>query len=247
MALNLNDDWDMDADTNLHRDSFVSMARNAPASPPPAFSFLNEEDQEEMPLQKLIRHWINERHAPDIMPMQAELLSGLLDHIRKQSSTVHLLRTDPESSEDEHFRIMLAQTEIERVKFVVRSYVRTRLFKIEKYARYVLANPQIQSRLSEIELKHAASYGNLVETHFSESVLKSLPTQQRSLKDNAVLMPPMITAPDMTKPVFVHARKDCPPVHLPDGSTMEMHKGQISLTQYHVIEQLLIRDDVELV
>jgi hypothetical protein len=83
MALNLNDDWDM-AGTKLDRDSFVSLARNAPPSPPPALSFLDQDDQEEIPLQKLIRHWINERHAPDIMPIHAELLGTVLDHIRKQ-------------------------------------------------------------------------------------------------------------------------------------------------------------------
>jgi len=142
---------------------------------------------------------------------------------------------------------MLAQTEIERVKFVVRSYVRTRLFKIEKYARYILANPQVQTKLSEMELKHAQSYAELLTTHFTESILKSLPLQQRSLQENAAFMPSMISAPDLMKPVFVHARKDCAPVVLPDGSTMEMHKGQISLTQYHVIEQLLVRGEVELV
>jgi hypothetical protein len=47
-----------------------------------------------------------------------------------QSDTIQLLRADPESSEDEHMRIVLAQTEVERVKFVVRSYLRTRLFKV---------------------------------------------------------------------------------------------------------------------
>jgi GINS complex subunit 4 len=40
-----------------------------------------------------------------------------------------MLRGDPTSSEEEHMRIMLAQTEVERVKFVVRSYIRTRLYK----------------------------------------------------------------------------------------------------------------------
>ena len=38
----------------------------------------------ETPLQQLIRHWMNERHAPDILPVQQALLSGLLDHIRRQ-------------------------------------------------------------------------------------------------------------------------------------------------------------------
>ena len=34
--------------------------------------------------QQLLRHWLNERHAPDILPMQAEVLGGLLDHIRRK-------------------------------------------------------------------------------------------------------------------------------------------------------------------
>lgn len=70
---------------------------------------------------------------------------------------------------------MLAQTEIERVKFVVRSYVRTRLSKvshihrsceslitesrqIEDYARWILSNASLHGRLSETELKHAQRY-----------------------------------------------------------------------------------------
>ena len=41
---------------------------------------------EETTFQQLIRHWMNERHAPDILPGQEALLGGLLDHIRKQVS-----------------------------------------------------------------------------------------------------------------------------------------------------------------
>lgn len=40
------------------------------------------------------------------------------------------MREDPSTSEEEHIRIMLVQIEVERVKFIVRSYVRTRLFKV---------------------------------------------------------------------------------------------------------------------
>jgi len=36
------------------------------------------------PPETLFQHWLNERHAPDILPMQAEVLGGLLDHIRRQ-------------------------------------------------------------------------------------------------------------------------------------------------------------------
>lgn len=47
-----------------------------------------------------------------------------------QTRSVQVLRDDPTSSESEHIRIHLVQTEIERVRFVVRSYVRTRLYKV---------------------------------------------------------------------------------------------------------------------
>ncbi|KZT20692.1 GINS complex Sld5 component [Neolentinus lepideus HHB14362 ss-1] len=208
---------------------------------------MESETGEETKLQELIRHWMNERHAPDILPAQSTLLGRLLDHIRKQNETVQLLRADPDSSEEEHFRIMLAQTEIERVKFIVRSYVRTRLYKIEKYARFIVANPEIQERLSATELEHARRFAHLMESHFHRTVLQSLPARQRGLADEVPFTPPMILEPDKMRAVFAMARTQCPPVRLPDGSTSEMEKGQISLTPYYVIEQLLARDEVELV
>lgn len=67
-----------------NNNAFQERLRQAPrdeedADAPP---FLLEE--EETPLQQLIRHWMNERHAPDILPNEGELLAGLLDHIRSQ-------------------------------------------------------------------------------------------------------------------------------------------------------------------
>jgi len=47
------------------------------------------EEEEETPLQQLIRHWMNERHAPDILSNEGELLAGLLDHIRSQVGEPH--------------------------------------------------------------------------------------------------------------------------------------------------------------
>ncbi|KAG2155330.1 Sld5-domain-containing protein [Suillus bovinus] len=205
------------------------------------------EEEEETPLQQLIRHWMNERHSPDILPNEGELLAGLLDHIRSQSETVQLLRTDPSSSEEEHFRIVLVQTEVERVKFIVRSYLRTRLFKIEKFARYIMTSPQVQQQLSESEVEHARRFARLTDQHFYHSVLQSLPETQQTLDDQPPFVPSMVTEPDKGRAVFVHARQDCPPVRLPDGTALDMRKGHISLTLYSVVEQLIARGEAELV
>ncbi|KAM5540040.1 hypothetical protein V8D89_006180 [Ganoderma adspersum] len=259
--------WDDDFNAFMGDDagpsgSFIDRARAAPddddfdmgedhGAPPPAglahLAVMGQDVAEETAFQQLIRHWMNERHAPDILPGQEMLLGRILDHVRKQSNDVELLRADPDSSEEEHFRIMLVQTEIERVKFVVRSYIRTRLHKIEKYARYISSTPDMHERLSRAELEHANRYSRLVEYHFKQSVLQSLPEQQRSLEEDIVFMPPMVPSPDKQRPVIARALVDCPPMRLPDGASTEMKKGEISMTPYYVVEYLLLRGEVELV
>jgi len=125
---------------------------------------------------------------------------------------VQTLRGDPSASEDEHLRITLVQLDIERVKFIVRSYVRTRLYKvclstflpfffyssffaqIEKYARHIISSPSIQTRLTAAERDHASRHADLNDRHFSFSVLQSLPEPQRHLDDEVpYYMPSMGT------------------------------------------------------
>ena len=45
---------------------------------------LQEEESQGTPLEQLTRHWMNERHAPDILAAQEDLLTNLLDHLRRQ-------------------------------------------------------------------------------------------------------------------------------------------------------------------
>ncbi|KAF8731043.1 hypothetical protein AX14_005281 [Amanita brunnescens Koide BX004] len=205
-------------------------------------------ESEETPLEQLIRHWMNERNAPDILPAQEFLLNRLLDHLRRQSDVVQLLRGDPSTSEEEHLRITLVQTEIERVKFIVNSYVRMRLFKIEKYARFISTNADIQTRLTAAERDYALRYARITDRHLFASVLQSLPESQAHLDDEEVaFMPSMVNQPNLSRPVFVHALQDCPPVHLPDGATLNMKKDSILITHYSVVENFVARGEVELV
>jgi len=55
-----------------------------------------EEELKGTPLEQLTRHWMNERHAPDILPAQENLLARLLDHLRRQVCPLssHLIISD---------------------------------------------------------------------------------------------------------------------------------------------------------
>ncbi|KAF9073446.1 GINS complex Sld5 component [Rhodocollybia butyracea] len=211
----------------------------------PIAPIYDEQEDNDTPLSQLTRHWMNERHAPDILPAQEELLSSLLDHIRRQSEAVQSLRGEPSASEEDHIRIMLVQMEVERVKFIVRSYVRTRLFKVEKFARFIMTDETIQARITMAERAHASRHAHLTDRHFHNVVLQSLPETQSHLDDTPIFMPPMITKPDETRAVFVHALRDCPPLRFHD-KTLEMKRGHISLMPFSFIQTLLLRGDVEL-
>ncbi|KAG8905680.1 GINS complex subunit, partial [Tulasnella sp. 403] len=126
---------------------------DARGSVPPAV--LYHPDDDETPVEQLTRAWTNERHSPDLLLFKGELLDGLLQKLHEQGLMVEHLQTDPSTTEEEHLQLTLVRTDMERLKFIVRSYVRVRLWKIEKYAPYIMATPKMQEKLSVAELTHA--------------------------------------------------------------------------------------------
>ena len=86
----------LDRDNNPFQDRLRNAARDDDDAPMPAAPPLFEDEDEETPLQKLIRHWMNERHAPDVLPVAEDVLAGLLDHIRRQVGEI--LLSTPSSS-----------------------------------------------------------------------------------------------------------------------------------------------------
>ena len=64
-------------DTNRHASDSMDIDSVIPGVPLRDIS-------EETDLQQLMRHWQNERHAPDILQSQDALLSRILDQIRRQ-------------------------------------------------------------------------------------------------------------------------------------------------------------------
>jgi GINS complex subunit 4 len=80
---------------------------------------------------------------------------------------------------------------------------------------------------------NACSYAKITDQHFYLSVLQSLPEKQSHLDDTPLFVPPMstsiiflrdggctnnllVTEPDISRPVFVHALKKCPRITVPE-------------------------------
>ncbi|KAF9919856.1 GINS complex subunit [Linnemannia zychae] len=75
----------------------------------------------------LTQAWIDERAAPDLLQYQEQCIERLVAKIEEQTLAIEEL--DPRNDTSVILSI-LYQTELERVKFVLRSYLRTRLSKV---------------------------------------------------------------------------------------------------------------------
>ena len=104
--------------------------------------------QEVRDLHALTRAWVTERSAPEILPWPAPLMDRVMERIRQQVCSPHSrLRNNTDATtvvskielvEEQtgnidpktNFRLIIIQTELERFKFLVRSFLRTRIAKV---------------------------------------------------------------------------------------------------------------------
>jgi GINS complex subunit 4 len=75
-------------------------------------------------IEILKKNFISERFSPDILPYQKNSVEFLLNGIEKQQETLN--------NEQDPKIVNLKLIEIERLKYLISSYLRTRLQKVKK-------------------------------------------------------------------------------------------------------------------
>jgi GINS complex subunit 4 len=142
-------------------------------------------------------------------------------------------------------------SEVSRVRYLLRSYLRTRLLKIEKHVMHILDNPLLQSRLSEKEASYAREYFLLIGNHFKASIATHLPDAFSSLVRQASAHPnkDMIPTPDLNKHVFCQVVVDQGPVVVDEqtGDTADFNKGDVFVVRYKPIKELVENGSVRLI
>ncbi|XP_031737760.1 DNA replication complex GINS protein SLD5 isoform X2 [Cucumis sativus] len=97
--------------------------------------------------------------------------------------------------------VSLYQMDLDRVQFLLRSYIRSRLQKIEKYMLYILKSDELFGRLSREEITFTDRCRHDMKKHFDESVLSKLPNNYQDIlkqsitseEDDMVPEPPLDT------------------------------------------------------
>jgi GINS complex subunit 4 len=110
---------------------------------------------------------------------------------------------DPKSN----FALIVIQTELERYRYLVRSFLRARLAKIDRHALHYLSTDPLRARLSSVELAYATRHQALLHNHYLSSFLSSFPPQLQNLNDAAGGVN-MVEAPDLESAVFIRLLRD---------------------------------------
>ncbi|KAH6675746.1 DNA replication complex GINS protein SLD5 [Halenospora varia] len=162
----------------------------------------------EADLQSLTRAWVNERGTLELLPWpENNLIERITTRIKHQIETIERMTGDEDPKTN--FSLIIIQTEVERWKFLMRSFLRARIAKIDKHALYYLQEDSSQSdtqagregRMSDIEKAYATRHQELLAAHFGDSFLAGFPQHLRGLDDR--IQGEMVGGPDAESGVFV--------------------------------------------
>ncbi|KAK4502440.1 hypothetical protein PRZ48_005865 [Zasmidium cellare] len=199
-------------------------------------------------LQALTRAWINERSSPELLPYPTELIERSTQGVKSQIEVIEEMTgaMDPTSN----FKLVILQTELERVKFLLRSFLRARIAKIDKHPLHyhsvaTSADLGDQPILSRLESQYLVSHQALLSSHYNASFLSLFPTQLQRL-DDATGGDSMIDKPDEDTAVFCRVLRDGY-VSRPPDDDIELKRGDVWVLRWTTIREKVRSGDVELI
>ncbi|KAK4879097.1 hypothetical protein RN001_007243 [Aquatica leii] len=193
-------------------------------------------------IQIMEEAWSNEKFAPEILPHKYEIVECILGQISHVEENLSNLINDD-------LRRSIHQMELDRLRYLVSSYLRTRLEKIEAFVCCILkeederASRNKLSYLSPSELEFAKAYRDGLDQHFTDT-LKLLPAE---ILNNKIWQNEIIT-PNLDAFVFAKAKSQIEGVMIErDEEFVDLEKGSQVIISYSNISNLITNDKVSLI
>lgn len=181
--------------------------------------------------------WLNEVHSPELQFFEEDVVNAVRADLERQQEEVDARPADTELN----FVYNLYQQEIDRVKFVLTSYLRTRLRKIQRHAIYTLADEATFQRLSAAEQEFAKGYVDMVERHFNVSFLNGLPERFRDIAAEG-----MVPRPQLDAHVVVRVNETLGKFEVAPDVYEELRQGDVLFVSYRPFRALLAEGKVDL-
>lgn len=164
---------------------------------------LSDEEEEitaDTVLKTLQNFWQNERLSPEILPHRNDMVECMLGQIQHMERNINKLpKTD--------LRASIHKMELNRIKYIICNYLKTRLDKIEKYCITIINDEKqrIESGtnyLTPSEYRYAQEYLHNVEQHLKQTILNHVPGNMQVFEMNK-----MAISPNLHSHVFLKANE----------------------------------------
>ena len=212
-------------------------------------------------IQLLEEMWLNEKFAPEILPHKKEVVDCLLVQISHMEENLkNITSTD--------FLKSIHQLEVDRLRFLVCSYLRSRIEKIEKYVFAIVKAEEErleknqEAYLTEDELEFARGYKESEFWSKSKSMFNKMVVGIEQHFRNVLDFGPdhlrpddwknEVPSPNINSFVFAKSKKDIEGVIIDEGNgeegdLVDLRTGSQLLISYNSIANLVKNGDVSLI
>jgi len=211
----------------------------------------NEEGEDfvNVDIVQLHRIWRNEKFAPELLHFGERVVENISELCEVVGEDLDQERAEEQQDPNDPSWVLRC-VDLERTKYVLRDYLRIRLWKITQYPQHYL-DPDNIKLLSDAERIFLRDYWGAKKEFFHNRLLGALPPSKQGLDDKIDLMD-MIRRPVLDKYIYVRIQDDLGTLQVPNqeitqdsqGSrSEELARGRTYLLNYQTVRPFLIEEE----
>ncbi|XP_054421952.1 DNA replication complex GINS protein SLD5 [Pteronotus mesoamericanus] len=197
-------------------------------------------------IERLEQAWMNEKFAPDLLESKPEIVECVMEQLDHMEENLRRAKKGD-------LKVGIHRMEMERIRYVLSSYLRCRLMKIEKFFPHVLEKEKTRheeepSILSPAELAFAKEYMVNTETYLRNVALKHMPPNLQKVD-----LLRSVPKPDLDSYVFLRVKERQenilvePETDEQRDYVIDLEEGSQHLIRYKTIAPLVASGAVQLI
>mmetsp|Transcript_66757 Transcript_66757/g.215133 ORF Transcript_66757/g.215133 Transcript_66757/m.215133 type:complete len:233 (-) Transcript_66757:189-887(-) len=225
----------------------ASLAESTPLDEPGdlgAEAFVNRD------VARLLARWRNEKYAPEVLPFDREVAENISEVLEFVGEALEEDRAEGDGQDPNDPDYCLRCVDLERVKYLLRDYLRIRLWKLAQWPQHYLEPANLQL-LSDAERTFLREFWGMKRSFLEYRLLGALPATKQGLDDKMDLLE-MVRRPVLDKHVYARLSADVGPIELPATSTqgpspepLVLHGGNTYLLRWPLVRGLLMDPEHE--
>nr|XP_033804472.1 DNA replication complex GINS protein SLD5 [Geotrypetes seraphini] len=197
-------------------------------------------------IRQLEEAWLNEKFAPDLLESKSEIVECVIEQLSHMEENLQRAKKGD-------LKVSIHRMEIERIRYVLSSYLRCRLLKIEKFFPHVVEKEKLRAKedpsdLSPEEFTFAKEYLENTEMYLKNVVLKHMPPNLQSID-----LLKSVPLPNLDSFVFLRVKERQENILIEPETdeqreyTVDLEEGSQHLIRYKTIAPLVASGAVQLI